>query len=751
MTFTLNLCRIYILAFSALIFGNQRISAQNILNGRITDENNIALTGANIFIHELNKGTVSDINGRYQVGNIPNGKFRVQFSYLGFSTEVKTIFFNSTPLEMDIELKATAIETSEIVISGGYNATQHENAVNIDVLNLFPSMGIITPNTMQLITKVPGVDMISKGPGVAKPVIRGLSMDNVLVLNNGVRNENYQYSEHHPLGIDEFGIEEVEIIKGPASLLYGPDAIGGVVNFIREKPAPVGQILGDYHLQFFSNTLGLSTNMGLKGSSGSFFGGIRFGTKSNADFLQGGGDFVPNSRFNTLSFKADGGITGKRAVTHLNYESSRQKLGLTEDEAVEDIDTRGRKNEIWYQQFDNHLVSSQNKIFLDRFKIDVNAAFQSAKLIHYAGEDETEISMKLSTLSYETKLHLPSTEKSEYIIGFQGFNQFNRNIPGAEEILLPDANTSNYGLFSLLQYYIFHGFKVQAGLRYDLKMLSTEEVGVEGEEGYRSALDRDYGSFSGSVGATYELADRLFFRANFAAAFRTPNLAELTSNGVHEIRYELGNSELVPQQAYETDVSIHYHVKNLTLDLAGFYNIIREYIYISPTNDSTINNERIYRYTQGDAVLFGGEAGFHFHPERWHWLHFEGSFSRVTGMLSNGDYLPFIPADKLYFELKFEEDKLGKLEDSFIRISTSTAFDQSHPAPEEGPSESYTLADAAIGTKFSFGRLALLVEFSVNNLFDRKYRDHLSTLKEVGYFDPGRSYAVSVSIPFSIK
>jgi iron complex outermembrane receptor protein len=304
----------YFILIIIYLFSWGSSNAQGLIKGSITDKEARPLPGANIFILDLNKGTVSDEHGQYLLGNIPNGKFRVQYSYLGYSTEVKTIFFNNTPVELNIILQETAIETKEIVISGGYNATQHENAVNIDILKLNSSTSIITPNTTELLTKVPGVNMISKGPGVSKPVIRGLSMDNVLVLNNGVRNENYQYSDHHPLGIDEFGIEDIEIIKGPASLLYGSDAIGGVVNFIHEKPAPVGQIMGDYHLQLFSNTLGLLTNLGLKGTSKKFFGGIRFGTKTNTDFLQGGGDFVPNSRFNTLSFKADGGYTGKKAV-----------------------------------------------------------------------------------------------------------------------------------------------------------------------------------------------------------------------------------------------------------------------------------------------------------------------------------------------------------------------------------------------------------------------------------------------------
>jgi iron complex outermembrane receptor protein len=740
------------LIFAFLFFISWNITnAQSHLQGKVNSLDSRPLPGANIFIHELNRGTVADQHGMYLLSNIPNGKFRVQYSYLGYTTEVKTIFFNGSAVKMDIILNETSIETREIVISGGYNATQHENAVNIDILNLNTNTSIVSPNTAELLTKIPGVSMISKGPGVSKPVIRGLSMDNVLVLNNGVRNENYQYSDHHPLGIDEYGIRDVEIIKGPASLLYGSDAIGGVVNFIREHPAPVGQIMGDFHLQLFSNTLGLSTSLGLKGASKSFFGGVRFGTKTNADFLEGGGNFVPNSRFNTSSFKVDGGYSGKKGVFKLFYEYSKQNLGLTEEEAVIEITDRGRENEIWYQQFNNHLISSQNKIFLNKIKIDLNAAFQSVELVHYAGIDEVEIDMRLSTLTYEAKIYFPSTEKSEYILGFQGFNQENKNIPGAAEILLPDANTNNYGFFTLLQYYFFHGLKVQAGLRYDNRLVSTMQVSLPGDSDFREALDKKYGSFSGSVGATYELAERLFFRANFAAAYRTPNIAELTSNGMHEARYELGNSGLVSQNAYETDVSIHYHVKNLTIDLAGYYNIIDHYIYISPTSDTTFDGKEIYKYTQDDATLIGGEAGIHLHPEKIKWLHIEAAFSSVTAKQSKGDYLPFIPAKKLTCELKFEKEKIWKLKGGFFRINSTTAFNQEQPAPEEEATDGYTLVDAGIGTTIPVGRQELLLQLSVNNLFDKKYTDHLSTLKEVGFFDPGRNIALSVSIPFTVK
>ena len=742
--------RVYIFTLLLLFITNYN-RAQNILKGDVTDQDHHPLPGANIFIYELNKGSVAGPDGDFFIENIPDGKFRIQFSYIGYSSEVRTVFFNGSQQEIDVLLRETSIETKEIVISGGYNATQHENAVNIDRLKLQSTANILTPNTAEMLTAVPGVNMVSKGPGVSKPVIRGLSMDNVLVLNNGVRNENYQYSDHHPLGIDEFGVSDAEIIKGPASLLYGPDAIGGVVNFLHERPAPVGQITGDYSLGLFSNTLGLSSNLGLKGASKKFFGGVRTGGKTNADFLQGGGEYVPNSRFNTWSVKVDGGYTGKKAVSKLYYEYNRQRLGLTEDEAVEEITGRGRKNQVWYEQFNNHLLSSQNRIFLDKFKLDLDAAFQSVDLIHYAGIDETEISMRLQTVSYEAKVYLPSTEKSEYIVGFQGYNQNNKNIPGAEEILLPDARTDNYGFFTLIQYYLVKNLKAQAGLRYDFKSISSEQTGEPGEEGYREPLDRNYGSFSGSLGATYEWKEKLFFRANFAAAYRTPNLAELTSNGLHETRYEVGNSSLKPQNAYETDLSIHYHVSNLTFDIAGFYNIVDRFIYIAPTGDTVSGGEKVYLYMQNDAVLYGGEAGVHFHPEQVKWLHLEGSYSNVTGIKSDNERLPYIPADRLNFELKLEKEKLWKMEDTFLRIVVTTAFNQHHPAPDETPTDGYTLVDLGIGATVCTGKQKIVMQLGVNNLLDKKYIDHLSTLKEVGFSDPGRNIALSVFIPFTIR
>jgi len=724
------------------------VNAQNKFTGKITDRDNLPLAGATISLPEINKGTISDANGYYQITNLPNGNIKVQYSFIGYASKVETIVLNGSTVELNVKLNQSVVEAEEIVVSGGYNTTQHQNAVKIDVLKLKPTEIKATPNFMETLTKIPGVDMISKGSGVSKPVIRGLSMNDILVLNNGVRFENYQYSSHHPLGIDEFGIDDVEVIKGPASLLYGSDAIGGVLNFIKEKPAPEGSIVGDYTLQLFSNTLGMTNNLGIKGASKNIFGGVRVGQKTNSDFLQGSGAYIPNSRFNENSIKSNVGTTNKIGTFKLFYDYNQQKLGLVEEEAIDAITKRGRTNDIFYQRLKTHLLSSQNKIYLGSMKLDVNVAYQNTELVHFGEKDFYEIQMNLATLTYETKLYLPSGKNSEYIIGFQGMNQENTNLNNRETKLLPNAQVNNYSGFALLQKTFFKKLKLQTGIRYDNKMLTSKAISVVDSADYRAALNKNYGSFSGSFGATFNITEKLLFRANVAAGYRTPNLAELTSNGQHETRYEVGDDALVPENSYEFDVSSHYHLENFTFDIAGFYNTINHYIFISPTGTSTPNGIPIYKYMQQNSTLFGGEAGIHYHPLFVNWLHLQTTFASVIGKQDNGEYLPFVPANKLNFEIRAEKEKLAFFHNAFVAVNTHTAFNQNNAAPDETTTAGYSLLDLSIGSNLKLKNQLIYIGFSANNIFDKKYIDHLSTLKEVNLYNPGRNFALTMKIPF---
>ena len=228
------------------------------------------------------------------------------------------------------------------------------------------------------------------------------------------------------------------------------------------------------------------------------------------------------------------------------------------------------------------------------------------------------------------------------------------------------------------------------------------------------------------------------------------NLAELTSNGPHELKYELGDANLVPENSYEIDMSIHYHIDNFIFDLAGFYNRINNYIFIAPTGDTTNSGMNIYRYKQANSTLFGGEAVLHFHPRQIGWIHSQLTFSSVVGRQDNGDYLPFVPAHSLLFEIRAEKDELLFMHEVFVAFNTTTSFAQNNPAPDETATDSYTLLDLSLGGIIKIRSQCLSLILSANNLFDRKYTDHLSTLKEVSMYNPGRNIALSIRIPFGI-
>jgi len=737
-----------IVLFIFFLFLFVKVNAQNKIHGKVTDSNNEPLIGASVLLPELNKGTVTNQFGEYMLNNIPNGRVKIQFSFVGFNTVMNTINISQSENKENAQLTVAVIQSQEVVVTGGYVSSQHENAIKIDILRSNDIALTGTPNFMEALTKVPGVDMIAKGQGISKPVIRGLSMNDVLVMNNGVRIENYQYSENHPIGVDDADVERVEIIKGPASLLYGSDAIGGVLNFIKEKPVPVGKIRGDYRLQLHSNTLGMNNSLGIKGASKNLFGGLRFGTKSHADYLQSGGVYVPNSRFNLTTFNANTGYTGNIGTFKLYYDYFKQDLGMTVPAVKPLITEQGRKNEIWFQDLEHQLLSSQNSLYIGKFKWDINAAYQNALRKFQTTTEVPFVEMNLNTVTYESKLYLPSNNKSEYIIGLQGMSQNNRNLNNRTSQFLPDATINNIGFLGLAQYTFFEKLKLQGGLRFDMYKTETFALGTEGTSDYHAPVNKEFSNLNGSLGATYSISRKTMFRANFAKGYRVPNLSELTSLGMHGNRYEVGNENLTPENSYETDASMHFHGEFLSFDLAGFYNQINDYIFISPTTDTTSTGVAIYRFSQTNATLYGGEAGIHFHPKALPWLHIQGTYSSVIGKQKNGNYLPFIPANKVRYEIRAECKNIGFLHKPNIKISALTAFSQKYPSPYETATDNYTLVNISTYSEVLVFNQALTFGLSANNLFDTQYFDHLSTLKPMNYYNQGRNISLSLKVPF---
>lgn len=734
-----------------LVFLLIKVNAQNSVEGIVYDENGKILVGASVYFPELNKGSTTDSKGSFFIGDLPKGKQKIQISFIGYITEFISLDLSSQENTIEVHMQQAVLKSQEVVVSGGYVSSQHENAVKIDILSIDDIIKSGTPNFMEALTNVPGVDMISKGPGVAKPVIRGLSMNDILVLNNGVRIENYQYSENHPLGIDQTDIERVEIIKGPASLLYGSDAIGGVLNFIKEKPASIGATDIKYFGVFNSNTLGFDNNISVKSSGKGLFAGINIGHKTHNDYLQGGGEYVPNSKFNEKTLSLCSGFSGKKGVYRLYYDYFKQDLGMSVPPAISLISERSRENQFWFQDLEHHMLSSQNRMYFGSIKVLLNLSGQSALRKLQTSLDEPFVEMRLNTFTWDGKLFYDLDDKNEFVLATQGMMQDNENLNDRLSQFLPNANIINTGFAALINSKIKDFLQLQAGIRYDLSNIETFGLGIEGESNYHAPLERGFNSLSGSVGMTINPGEKTNIRFNFAKAYRTPNLSELTSNGMHGSRYELGNSELVPQDAYEADASVHYHGEYLSFDIAWFYNMIDNYIFISPTEDTAANGTSIYEFAQTRADLYGGEAVVHFHPKLIPWLHLKGSFNTVVGLQENGDYLPFIPSSKLRYELRIGQREFLGLENAYLNISAVSSFAQNKPARFETSTEAYNIFNVGVFSEIPLRRIRISMGISINNIFDTQYIDHLSTLKPLGYYGMGRNISLSLKIPVIVE
>ncbi len=742
-----------ILSITIIILSFSVLYSQNKIEGTVTDtKTGQPIEGVNIFVLTNQTGTVSNENGKYVLDKLPvKGTVKLQFSFIGYKTVLKPVQLSDKSQILNIQMTSTVLQAEEVVVSGGSYSTQHENAISIESIspNQLETSG--SPSMMEALSSRPGLDMIAKSPGVAKPVIRGLSMTNILVLNNGVKLENFQFSEDHPFLIDEYGIDKVEFIKGPASILYGSDAVGGIINFVKEKPATYNTITGDFHQQYHSNTFGWVTNIGVKGNRNNILWGVRAGIKSHKDFTDGSKTIVPNSRFNEETAKANAGIIRSFGSFKIFYDYNQDRFGMTVPPAISLVTTNERTNKYWYQNLQNHLLSSRNKIFLGRQQIDINAAYQNnhRQLITSSlTPSDTMVDMILQTLSYDIKTAFSGKESNRLTIGIQGDIRKNKN-GNAPAHIIPDATITDLGFVGLLQNKILPKLNTQAGLRYDIRTTNIPIQAYSNINAYDSSIvfpmENQYQNISFSVGITYNISDLWLIRFNVASAFRSPNLAELTQNGIHSVRYEIGNPQMLPQRNYETDFGVHYHGSHFSTSVSPFYNRINNYIFLLPTNDSTAGGYRIYRYEQTNATIYGGELSSHYATNR---VKIGVSYSYLVGIQDNGDYLPFIPQNKLRWHIKYQMKKLGFLKNPFIVGTLLLANKQNHPSIFETETNGYYLLNLSVGGTIKIRKQPVNWHVQANNLLNAIYYDHLSTLKDVGFYNMGRNISVTINVPF---
>ncbi len=728
------------LIFALVVSCTALMQAQNTVSGRITDTNNKALSGVSIYIQDLQKGTLSNEDGTYNLTNLPKGTVVVSYALVGYGTQLKTVTTNQKQTNVSIQLAPSIFQMDEVIVSTAFNKLQSQNVMKVahETMKNLSRKG--TSTLIEGLATIPGVSQVSTGASIGKPVIRGLSGNRVLVYSQGVRVENQQFGDEHGLGLNDAGVESVEVIKGPASLLYGSDALGGVLYFNPEKFANANTYKVNFSQKLFANTLGSNSSLGVKTSTDNWKFLARGTMNTHSDYTTADGERVTNTRYQENDFKTGIGYSDASFSSVLRYNFNDLTLGIPE----EGIGEQSQSKSVLYpkQAVSNHLVSLNSSLFFNSSKLDLDLGFISNDRSEFEDSEVAVLKMKLNTFNYNAKYYLPSSTKMQTILGVQGMHQ--TNINSGEVFLIPDAVTQDFGVFGTTNYE-WGTNVIQAGLRFDTRNLTSEAQGILGEEGSFEALKKSYTSWNASLGYKTNLNDAFVFRFNLASGFRAPNLAELSSNGVHEgtNRYEVGNANLKTEQNFQTDLNLEYKTDHLEFFVNGFYNHITDFIYINPTGESIDDNE-VFNYVQNNAALFGGEIGLHFHPHPLDWLHLETSFETVTGKKQNGDYLPLIPANNWNNTLRTEWKDTDWLKEGFATISLVSTFNQNKISGFETRTPGYSILNLGIGGTLHLGKTKMEVNLNGNNITDKKYTSHLSRLKTDGISNMGRNWVLGV-------
>lgn len=731
---------------SLLIFANLFAFlgfSQNFKGTVLDKDTNEPIPYADVLFVELNTGRITDENGRFEIEHYHPKSIEILISFVGYTTLKSTVDLNQVH-EQTFYLESNHIELNEIVFSIPTGKLQSENVVSIEQKKI-TQLQQLGPSTLaEAISNIPGVDQNSTGVGIGKPVIRGLSGNRIVTYAQGIRIENQQWGDEHGLGVGDVGVESVEVIKGPASLLYGSDALGGVLYFVDERYASHNSMEGFTQSTFLSNSLGSITNVGAKIHTEKLMLNLFGGYSTHADYLVPGNTRVFNTRFNEKNIKSSLGFHKKNWISNVRYSYLQNFFGIAQD-AIYSTATE-RTFVLPFQKIDNHNLTIENIFYTKNASWNIVLGHTDNNRNEYEDSDVAPIlSMKLQTSSYNAKWVSPSfyNKKFDFIIGSQGMHQTNKN--SGDEILIPDASTIDFGGFAVFNY-VIEAVQFQGGLRYDHRLIETQEV-LDPDFGIPS-FSNAYNSFNYSLGAVYT-NNKITLRSNISSGFRAPNTSELLSNGVHEgtNRFEKGNPNLLSEQATQIDFSFDYITDHIDFSVNPYLNHIQNFIYLSPTG-ANVTGIPVYEYKQSAAQLMGGEVGLHYHPHNLHWLHIESDFSTVYAEGVNKTPLPRIPANKWSTTLKVEFSSKKNFRFKNVYVQNIYRFEQNRISLFETNTPAYNLINMGFNMEVGSFKNPIEINGGVKNVLNIEYIDHLSRFKPMDIPNPGINFFLGVKVSF---
>jgi iron complex outermembrane receptor protein len=711
------------------------------LSGHVTDLHGNPLAQARVTVLETHRTTLTDLEGHYTVPNLPTGTFGVSFSAIGYAPEVRRVTLGAEDVTLDVELSPSLVELPDLQVTAAPVATTSLTSPQpVSVLGGSDLEASRSATLGETVNALPGVRSLSTGAGVGKPVIRGLSSNRVLILADGERVESQQWGDEHGPQIEAGDAARIEVIRGPASVLYGSDALGGVINVVSPPlPDALGRdpfIGGRAVASYSSNGDQPDGTLAMEGASGGVgFRGSLTG-RTGGDVGTPAGD-LSNSGLWTVSGSGTVGYNGDWGTASVSYVRRHERVEIHEDPAEDPEATP-------FQRIGDDRVHVNANIPIGVSHLDIDAGYGRNRRREFeeAGATEVELGLLSRSWSVDLRLHHAPIGKLAGIVGVSGLrNSFEKF---GEETLVPENAYNNIGIYAFEQAELGR-WNLSVGARYDYRRLVVEdddELGV-------TAQRRTYHSATGNLGVLYRVAEPVALVFNLGRGYRAPTAFDLFSNGVHEgtVRFERGDPGLRNETSVNTDVAVRVQTSKLTAELGGFINHIDNFIFPDPTG--VIDPEsglQIFDITQGDARLTGFEAAMEYHATAW--LHLRGTADLTRGQNTTIDQpLPFIPPFRATYTVKLEGGDEGRWQHPYFSIGGESNARQTHLDPDDFAPSGYTLVHLGAGIVVPLGDRAVALDLQLHNALDEAYSGFLSRYKTYA-LDPGRNFVVRLSAEF---
>lgn len=774
------------------VCGQQRTRTQ--LSGSITDQKTgQPLAGASVTLADSKQGTTTDSSGNYTLKNLPFGHTIIEASFEGYKTIVDHIDIVAGANTKNFKLLSSVVENEAVMVTAVGAATSIRKApIPVTRMNKTELLSVPSTNIIDAISRQPGVSQLTTGPAISKPIIRGLGYNRLVVINDGVRQEGQQWGDEHGIEIDENSVNRIEIVKGPASLIYGSDAMAGVVNIITTTPAPQNTIRANLLGTYGTNNRQRSLFGSIGGNQHGFNWNAWGDWVAAADYKNKYDGRVWNSKFNQGNLGGYAGYNGAWGFSHVIVSSFNQKLGIVEGERNDDgsfvkalaggVDGRPSEADfnsltpaIPYQSIRHFKIIADNSFRVGTGRLSLNLGWQRNQRQEFGNPDdpgEKSLYFDLQTVNYNTAYHFHDSNGWTTSVGLGGMAQNNQN--KGLEALIPEYALFDIGGFVYTQKTVGKT-TVSGGIRYDNRSLDAKGLQENGVPKF-AAFTKNFSNVSGSAGLSYAATQNLVFKANLARGFRAPSIPELASNGAHEgtNRYEYGDPDLRSETSWQGDLGMEINSDHVLLNASVFYNSIHNFIFYrklegSAGGDSLVmvdgNMIPAYKFGQQNARLAGFEFLLDLHPHPLDWLHWQNTLSYVNGRFSQAiegtQHVPFIPATRWLSELRAELLSKGKgIRNLSLFIEADHTFDQNQPFTAYGTETAtggYTLLNAGITANVRRGSKTLFGIYLIgNNLTDVAYQNHLSRLKYTdinkttgrqGIFNTGRNLVFKVNVP----